>query len=194
MKSMPWFRSAALSAALSVALPVTIPSALAASPGAGAPAKPAPAESASADPDRSMDRLMRAAQTLRESVQSMAKLPPGDERSRAMERARDALLETQSAMVALAPIAVDRGKEAGAGDDYARSLERLELAAQRLREGIQALAQRAAGTDRDRAIRQANDALLQTQQAMARFNAVLARGPQHEAATGRGADGRASGG
>jgi hypothetical protein len=38
---------------------------------------------------------------LREAVQAMARQPPGERRNRAMDRAREALLETQQAMVQL---------------------------------------------------------------------------------------------
>jgi hypothetical protein len=54
-------------------------------------------------PDRtaSMDWLLTAAQSLREAVQAMAQQPPSERRNRAMDRAREALLETQQAMVQL---------------------------------------------------------------------------------------------
>jgi hypothetical protein len=46
-----------------------------------------------------MDWLLTAAQSLREAEQAMAQQPPSERRTRAMERARKALLETQQAMV-----------------------------------------------------------------------------------------------
>ena len=55
------------------------------------------------DYSRSMDRLFAAAQSLREAVQAMAQHFPSDRRDRAMDRAREALLETQQAMVQLPP-------------------------------------------------------------------------------------------
>lgn len=55
------------------------------------------------DYSRSMDWLLFAAQGLREAVQAMAQQPPGEARDRAMDRAREALLETQQAMVQLSP-------------------------------------------------------------------------------------------
>ncbi|MCW8088488.1 hypothetical protein [Sabulicella glaciei] len=61
----------------------------------GAPAVPAN----DVEYSRSMERLFQAAQRLREAVQAMAQQPPGEQRNRAMEMAREALLETQSAMV-----------------------------------------------------------------------------------------------
>jgi hypothetical protein len=52
---------------------------------------------------KSMDRLMQAAQKLRESVQAMAQQPAGEGRNKAADEAREALLETQQAMVMLPP-------------------------------------------------------------------------------------------
>lgn len=53
------------------------------------------------DYSQSMDRLRIAAQNLREAMQAMAQQPASDRRNRAMESARDALLETQQSMVQL---------------------------------------------------------------------------------------------
>ena len=50
------------------------------------------------DYTKSMERLFQAAQRLREAVQAMAQQPPGEHRNRAMDTAREALLETQQAM------------------------------------------------------------------------------------------------
>ena len=55
------------------------------------------------DYSRSMDRLLTAAQSLREAVQAMAQQPASQRRNQAMERAREALLETQQAMIELPP-------------------------------------------------------------------------------------------
>lgn len=49
---------------------------------------------------------------------------------------------------------------------HTESMEKLQLAAQRLRESIQAMAQKQPGAEREYAIGQAHEALLQTQQAM----------------------------
>ncbi|MGQ0752700.1 MAG: hypothetical protein ACT4PS_19435 [Betaproteobacteria bacterium] len=51
----------------------------------------------------SMARLKEAAQKLRESVQAMADQPAGPRRNEAMDQAREALLETQQAMINLPP-------------------------------------------------------------------------------------------
>ncbi len=50
--------------------------------------------------------------------------------------------------------------------EYSHSMERLQKAAQNLREAVQAMATQTAGSRRNEAMRQANDALLETQQAM----------------------------
>lgn len=49
---------------------------------------------------------------------------------------------------------------------YTRSMEKLQAGAQRLRESIQALAQKPPGRERDQALAKAHEALLTTQQAM----------------------------
>ncbi|WP_372616814.1 hypothetical protein [Falsiroseomonas sp.] len=56
------------------------------------------------DYSRPMDRLLVAAQSLREAIQSTAiRLPPSDGRDRALDMLNEALIETQQAMVALPP-------------------------------------------------------------------------------------------
>ena len=55
------------------------------------------------DYSRSMDRLLVAAQTLREAIQTMAQQPSGEERNRAIAGAREALLQTQRAMLEIPP-------------------------------------------------------------------------------------------
>jgi hypothetical protein len=66
----------------------------------GRPAVP----NADQDYSRAMERLFQAAQRLREAVQALAQQPPGDQRNRAMAAAREALLETQTAMAQTAAI------------------------------------------------------------------------------------------
>jgi hypothetical protein len=56
------------------------------------------------DYTRPMDRLLIAAQGLREAIQATAiRLPPSDGRDRALNMLHEALIETQQAMVALPP-------------------------------------------------------------------------------------------
>ncbi len=53
------------------------------------------------DYSRQMDRMLVAAQSLREAIQAAAQLPASEGRNRAMDRLREALIETQQAMVLL---------------------------------------------------------------------------------------------
>lgn len=53
------------------------------------------------DYSRQMDRLLIAAQSLREAIQSLAQLPASERRNRAIDQLHEALLETQQAMVLL---------------------------------------------------------------------------------------------
>jgi hypothetical protein len=77
------------------------------SPSTSAPAtagkSPAATSYNEADYSRSMERLQKAAQGLREAVQAMATQPAGEGRNEAMRQANDALVETQKAMVQLPP-------------------------------------------------------------------------------------------
>lgn len=68
----------------------------------------------SADYDRSVQRLMRAADSLRESIQAMAQQKPGDARNRAIEQAQQALWDTQQAMVS-AYVGQGDARKMGAG-------------------------------------------------------------------------------
>ena len=124
----------------------------------------------------SMVSLKLSAQRLREAIQSLAQKPPGSAREQAMNDARRALFDTQQAMVRLpaeyrvsgmvlsnVPIAQSSpAQNRGFGD----SVKELQLAADRLRDAIQAMAQAPAGANRDGAVKQAHAALMETQQAM----------------------------
>jgi hypothetical protein len=55
-----------------------------------------------------MDRLMQAAQRLREAIQAMATQPAGPHRNKAIKEANEALLETQQVMVTLLPALTSR--------------------------------------------------------------------------------------
>jgi hypothetical protein len=59
---------------------------------------------------KSFERLKQAAQKLRESVQAMAQEPAGPRRDAAASAAREALIETQQAMVMLPPDLRTAGK------------------------------------------------------------------------------------
>lgn len=111
----------------------------------------------------SMVRLQQAAQKLREAVQAMAQQPAGPRRNAAADEAREAIVETQRAMIQLPP---DLRMGQGSEPNYTQSMARLQEAAQRLRDAVQAMAQQPAGPRRNEAMQQANQALFDTQQAM----------------------------
>jgi exonuclease VII small subunit len=134
-------------------------------PGASAGTSSAAGATAPTNYSQSMARLQQAAQKLREAVQAMAQQPPGPRRDAAAQQAREAIVETQGAMVALPP-ELRTGSNPGAGVNYTASMARLQEAAQRLREAVQAMAQQPAGAGRNAAVLQANQALFDTQQAM----------------------------
>lgn len=118
----------------------------------------------------SMVKLQQAAQKLREAVQAMAQQPAGPQRNAAMDEAREALLETQRSMIDLPP---ELRMGAGIEPNYTQSMARLQEAAQRLRQAVQAMAQQPAGPGRTQAIQDANRALFDTQQAMVQLPAEL---------------------
>lgn len=119
--------------------------------------------STSPDYSKSMERLQQAAQKLREAVQAMAQEPAGERRNRAIAQAQEGLLETHRAMMALPP---ELRVGSATSPDYTKSMERLQAAAQKLREAAQAMAQQPAGERRNQSIDQVRQALFDTQQAM----------------------------
>lgn len=65
--------------------------------------------------ERSVSQLMKAADDLRQSIQAMAQRPAGEQRHQAIESAREALWDTQQAMIsAYDPDAATRTMGAGA--------------------------------------------------------------------------------
>lgn len=138
----------------------------------------APAQVLSARPiySESMVDLQRAAQHLRETIQSLAQRAPGAERDQAMRDARRALEDTRIAMVRLpaeyrvdgvvvSNVPIARAQPAQ-NRTFDGSMNELQLAADRLRQSIQAMADQPAGARRNQAIKEANDALIATQEAM----------------------------
>lgn len=119
--------------------------------------------STSPDYSKSMEQLQQATQKLREAIQQMAQEPAGDRRNRAIGQAQEALVETQRSMMALPP---ELRVGSASSPDYTKSMERLQTAAQKLRDATHAMAQQPAGERRNKAIDQANQALYDTQQAM----------------------------
>jgi hypothetical protein len=127
-----------------------------------------------------MQRLQQAAQRLRESIQAMAQKAPGPEREAAIQEAQKALLRTQTAMLDLPPELRSWGSVSN--EDYDRSVRKLMGAADSLRQSVQAMADQKAGPGRNDAIRAANQALLDTQAAMASaYDLSLAREGAHAA-------------
>jgi hypothetical protein len=76
------------------------------------------------------------------------------------------------------------------GQDYTQAMERLFQAAQRLRESIQAMAQQPSGERRDRAMAQAREALLGTQQAMVQLPPELRTDQNYRDAEARAGEAR----
>lgn len=124
----------------------------------------ASAPSANAGSAQGMEKLQQSAQRLRESIQAMAQKKPGPDRDRAIQKAHEALFETQRAMTALPPDA--RGSATVSSADYDRSVKKLMSAADSLRGSIIAISQQPPGEKRDRAIEQAQQALWDTRLAL----------------------------
>lgn len=141
-----------------------------------------------ADYSKSMDQLQRAAQRLRESIQSLSQQPAGPKRDDAMRAAREALWDAQQAMVRLPPEL--RSAPAGTGSSavapkYEDSMRDLKQASDRLYSAIHAMAGQAAGERRNQAIRQARESLFESEQAMlALLNTDTAVGASSSTAAG----------
>lgn len=120
--------------------------------------------SASPQYSASMDELMRAAQRLRESIQSIAQMQPGPERDRALAGAHEALRETQQAMIQLPPHL--RYSKSGKGMSDAESMRHLRAASDRLYNALHKMAEQPSGQRRDAAIREAHEALFETHYSM----------------------------
>ena len=114
---------------------------------------------------QAMQRLRDSADNLRHSIQALAQQPPGPQRAQALDKANEALLETQQAMLALPPHLRSWGEVSTA--DYDKSVRQLSASAASLRQAIQQMAQQPPGERRNQAIRTANRALWDTQMAMA---------------------------
>ena len=113
----------------------------------------------------SMARLQEAAQRLREGIQQMAQYPPGERRNAALDQAHKALFDAQQAMIQLPPESYMK-EHAETLPNYTIAMDRLQQAAQKLREAVQAMAQQAPGDRRNAAMREAREAIVETQQAM----------------------------
>jgi hypothetical protein len=67
------------------------------------------------DYSKSMERLKESAELLREATQAMAQQPAGEERTRAIDQARQALFDIRQAMIALPPDMRVAGESSEAG-------------------------------------------------------------------------------
>lgn len=112
---------------------------------------------------KGIEELQAAAQRLREAIQAMAQAPAGPKRTDAIKAGNRALAETQTAMVSLPPELLTAGANES---DYQKAMDKLQQAAQRLRDATHALASEPAGERRNAAIKATNKALLETQQTM----------------------------
>jgi hypothetical protein len=159
----------ALAAGLCAPSLAATPQAEPAKPKAVAAQPPASAASAAgseaADETAWITRLQDAAQRFREAIRAMAQQPAGDQRNQATKAANKALFETQSAMLELPPD-MWTGPGTPAHPNDPKAMERLQQAAQQLREAVQAMAQRPAGAQRNEAIETANQALYDAREAM----------------------------
>ena len=153
---------------------------------AGAPAASTAASVAATSPDYSepMKKLQASAQRLREAIQAMAQEPAGERRNQAIRQAQEALLETKQSMTSMPPdmriadSAIGTSSPGGGAGavgntvypssdaEYTKAVEKLQKAAQQLRESIQGMAQEPAGERRNHAIKAAHQALFDTTQAM----------------------------
>lgn len=147
----------------SMILAVATGLALAGTTGVVAGAEPMKQAGQPAPSVKGMDKLEAASQRLREAIQNMADLKPGKQTNTAIQQAQQALFDAQSATVAIAPEVVEQGGRMSSRDE---AMAKLKVAAQRLRESIQALAKAPAGKDRDFAVKQVQQAILEAQTAM----------------------------
>lgn len=113
--------------------------------------------------DKAIQNLLAAAQRVREATQAMAQAPAGEKRTQAIRQANDALLEIQRAMVTLPPDLLLANVDEG---QYQKAAEKLTQATTRLHGAVQALAKEPPGERRSAAIKQVNDALMETNQVM----------------------------
>lgn len=120
-----------------------------------------------------MQRLSEASRRLSDAVRVLANKPAGPERDTAMREAQKALARTQQAMREMPReyrVATSRTTPG-----YDASVQTLMHAADQLRDSIHAMAREAPGPRRNQAIHDANQALLDTQAAMAQaFDATYA--------------------
>jgi hypothetical protein len=149
------------------------------------------------DAKQAVHNLETAAQRLRDAVQAMTDQPAGPKRDRAMHDANRALFDTNQAMLRLPEGYRYYGALKGmpgqppAGQTFEQSMHELRVASDRLYNAVHAMARESGGQRLDQAIRDVNEALVETHGAMAWvYDQRLARS---QARTGPMASGQAQG-
>lgn len=113
--------------------------------------------------EKAIQNLRSAAQALRESIQTLARMPAGEQRTEAIKEGNEALFRVQSAMAALPPELLTANANES---NFKKSLDKMKTASDRLYSAADALAKQPAGKARNDAVKQVNQALLQTNEAM----------------------------
>ena len=140
------------------------------------PAGAKEAASTTAQPTQAVEKLQQASLRLRDAIRSLAQQQPGPNRDHALKAAREALADTQQAMARLpaewkAPGgAAAQSASAGTGSTGSRptpaeAMKRLQAATDSLYDAIHAMARQPVGESRNAAIKKANEALFEAEQA-----------------------------
>ena len=155
------------------------------------------------------NELQRAAQRLRESIQAMAQMAPGAQRDQAIRSAHEALFDTNQAMLRL-PVEY-RGSafswsasqnaqaRAPSGQSAEQAMAQLQKASDRLYSAVHSMARESVTGRRASAIKEANEALVETHTAMAWVydrqlaHSADARGAQAASSRAAAASGTAQG-
>jgi hypothetical protein len=137
---------------------------------APAPAVATPQSDVQSGYSPELERLLKAAQGLRSSIQTLAQKQPGPQRTVAIAMTHQALNLTNQAMSQLAlEMRADPTSATGSiGSqlDNPQSMEALQKAAEQLVKSAQAMADEPAGERRNAAVKAAQQALKDTNQAM----------------------------
>lgn len=121
------------------------------------------ARAASATDAKPIEDLQAAAQRLRDAAHVLAQAPAGPKRNQAIKDTNRTLMEVNDAMANLPPDLLTAQSDES---KYKQSVDRLEQAAQRLRDSTHALAADPASKRRNETIKDINRALMDTQQVM----------------------------
>ena len=120
-------------------------------------------KAASATDAKAIEDLQAAAQRLRDAAHALAQAPAGPQRNQAIKDTNRTLMEVNEAMANLPPDLLTAQSDES---KYRQSLDRLEQAAQRLRDATHALAVAPVSQRRNETIKDVNRALADTQQVM----------------------------